>query len=339
MRKLKMLILTDHSNHTIQNSLYPLAKAMMAHPFCEHVDVATRGNSSNDSFFKAQQTYPLFVSRVDDDFSFHEDGKSFRSPVRTSLLKNYDVVWFRMPPPLSDDFLHFLILKYPNQLFINAPIGIKRTGSKDFLINFPDLCPPMKICRSAADITAFASDFPIVLKPFREYGGKGIVRIDGDKVMKGSKETTLSEFLSSLEGNPIAYIGVKFLEKVSEGDKRIVVVDGQIMGASLRLPVKDFWICNIAMGGSHNHAEVDEEEIRIVKRLHPTLARLGVVMYGIDTLMGDDGKRVLSEINTTSIGGLPQIAKQRDEPLVEKAADLIWNYIVTKKTKHVSTNG
>jgi len=181
------------------------------------------------------------------------------------------------------------------------------------------------------------NEFPIVLKPFREYGGNGIVRIDGDKVMEGSQETILEDFLIKYRKNPIPYLGVKFLKNVSKGDKRIVVVDGQIMGASLRLPAKDSWICNVAMGGSSNHTEVDEAEIQIVKRLHPTLSRLGVVMYGVDTLMGDNGKRVLSEINTTSIGGLPQIAKLRGEPLVEKAAGLIWNYIVTKKKKHVIT--
>ncbi len=337
MRKLKMLILTDHSNHSSENSLYPLAKAMMAHPFCEQIDVATKGNPSNASFFAGQQSYPLFVSKIEADFDFHPEGQSFRNKIRTALVKNYDVVWFRMPPPLTDDFLQFLILRYPNQLFINAPIGIKRTGSKDFLINFPDLCPPMKICRSTTDITRFANEFPIVLKPFREYGGNGIVRIDGDKVMEGSQETILEDFLIKYRKNPIPYLGVKFLKNVSKGDKRIVVVDGQIMGASLRLPAKDSWICNVAMGGSSNHTEVDEAEIQIVKRLHPTLSRLGVVMYGVDTLMGDNGKRVLSEINTTSIGGLPQIAKLRGEPLVEKAAGLIWNYIVTKKKKHVIT--
>jgi len=86
------------------------------------------------------------------------------------------------------------------------------------------------------------------------------------------------------------------------------------------------------LGGTSNAAEIEPEEEEIVKLVDPVLSKLGIVMYGVDTLVGDDGKRVLSEINTTSIGGLPQIAAMRNEPLLEKAIELILKYC-NKKIK------
>ena len=124
---------------------------------------------------------------------------------------------------------------------------------------------------------------------------------------------------------------MKYLKNVKQGDKRIVVVNGQILGASLRLPADNSWLCNVAMGGSSNITQVEKEEEEIIRIINPTLSDKGIVMYGVDTLVGDDGKRVLSEINTTSIGGLPQIAAMNNLPLLERAIDLIWEFYNDKK--------
>lgn len=344
MQKFKVLVLTDHTNHSAENSLYALLQSMRKHPRCAQIDVATRANISNDGFFKNFVSKDLVVSEVDESFEFSADGKAFQNNLRSVNVKDYDAVWLRMPPPLSKSFLIFLKHKFPNLVFINDPDGIYQTGSKAFLENFPTCCAPMKICKSVEDIIDFKNKFPIVLKPFRDYGGKGIVRIDGNQVWDGKTELTFDKFVKRLstaqkeENFKIEYLGVKFLKNVSQGDKRIVVVDGKIMGASLRLPPKDSWICNVAMGGTSNPSEVDEAEIEIIKTINPLLSELGIVMYGVDTLVGDDGKRILSEINTTSIGGLPQIAKLSGQPLVEEAIDLIWKYIVIKIKNKVATN-
>ncbi len=330
MRPLKMLVLTDHTQHSKENSLYPLVHAMRQHPCCAQLDVATRGQEINDFFFKKHLVKPLFVNRVDADFAFHPKGLFFKRNLSRRSIFDYDVVWLRMPPPLSNEFLGFLIQEFSSTLFINDPAGIYETGSKEFLTRFPELCPPMQICRSVEDIIAFKNRFPIVLKPFREYGGKGIVRIDGDKVWEGKTEMELEGFLQKSDRKNLEYLGVKFLKNVTRGDKRIIVVAGKIMGASLRLPAEDSWLCNVAMGGSSGFAEADENEVKIIDRIHPVLSKMGIVMYGVDTLVDDDGRRVLSEINTTSIGGLPQIAKLTGKPLLKEAADLIWNYIVEK---------
>ncbi len=327
MQKFKMLVLTDHTRHSAENSLYAFMQVMRRHERCDFIDVATRGYAMNDLFFQDLIDENLFVHRVDESFAMHPHGASFKRAVRGVSLRNYDVVWLRMPPPLSDDFLNFLIQTYPNQFMINNPLGIKETGSKRFLLNFPELCPPMRLCTTVEDILQFKEQFPIVLKPLQDYGGKGIVKIEGEFAWDSKEKMDLIHFMERIRNRPFEYLAVRYLKNVSKGDKRIVVVDGKIMGASLRLPGKDSWLCNVAMGGTSNYTEVDADEAKIVERISPVLADLGIVMFGVDTLVGDDDRRVLSEINTTSIGGLPQIARLTGQPLVERAADLLWKHI------------
>ncbi len=334
MEKFKLLILTDHTNHSEENSLYSLALAMRKHSSCESVDIASRGNEENDVFFGKQNSKEIFITSVDENFGFRDGANFQKVKLVKVLLEKYSVIWLRMPPPLSQDFLSFLADNFSDKIIINDPHGIHVTGSKEFLINFPELSAPLQICRSIEDVISFKKQFPIVLKPFRDYGGKGIVRIDKDKVWEGKQETSFAEFVKKNEGKSLEYLGVKFLKNVSQGDKRIIVVNGKIIGASLRMPKKGSWICNVAQGGSSQLSEVDEAERKIVKTINPHLSKMGIVMYGVDTLMGDNGVRVLSEINTTSIGGVPQIAQQTGKPLVEKTVDLICKYIVVnKKTK------
>jgi glutathione synthase len=141
---------------------------------------------------------------------------------------------------------------------------------------------------------------------------------------------TLQDFAVQYERQPITYLAVRYLKNVRQGDKRIIVIDGQVMGASLRLPAEQSWICNVAMGGSSHYTEVAPEEIEIIQSIDPMLSSNGVVMYGVDTLVGDDGKRVLSEINTTSIGGLPQIAQLTGEPIVRRGIDLIVKNVLNR---------
>ena len=333
MQKYKVLVLTDHTNHSSENSLYSLVRAMRLHPNTLQIDVASRGIKVNDVFFKALMPENIWVATAEKDFAFSADGFFLKKNLQQTELRDYDLIWLRMPPPLSEDFLGFLINEFPKQFIINNPSGIYETGSKAFLTNFKDLCPPIKICKSVKDIIDFKNQFPIVLKPFREYGGRGIVRIDNNRVWEGKNEMSFETFISTIKNRNIEYLGVQFLKNVGLGDKRIVVVNGKVMGASLRLPAKDSWLCNVAMGGTSNFSEADEDELRIVERVNPILSKMGIVMYGLDTLVDDNGKRTLSEINTTSIGGLPQIAQMTQQPLVEEAVDLIWQYFLTNRVK------
>ncbi len=328
MKKYKVLILTDHTNHGKENSVYPISNTLLKHPLTNRVDIATRGILENDNFFKYLKPEKIWATEVNEKFGFSENGLLFKQNMKKVNLSDYDLIWLRLPPPVDKSFLSFLDIEYSDHFIINAPSGIYETGSKAFLMKFRELCAPMRICNSIEDIIQLKKRFPIVLKPFHEYGGKGIIRIDGEKVWYGKEQMTFSELIANLEKRKIEYLGVKYLKNVVQGDKRIVVIDGKIMGASLRLPSNDSWICNIAMGGTSHITDINEEENKIIKVVNPVLSKMGIVMYGIDTLVDDNGKRVLSEINTTSIGGLPQIALLKKLPLIEEAIDLIWSYFI-----------
>lgn len=330
MKKLKILVLTDHSKHSKENSLYAMIPAMLKHPEVEQIDIATRGEELNRFFFQSLIPKSLFVTKANENFAFSPNGSIFKKGLRREFLKEYDMVWLRLPPPLAPDFLFFLKTIFAKKLIINDPFGIYETGSKEFLMNFEEFCPPMKICKSVEDIVDFKTRFPIVLKPFREYGGRGLVRIDGHRVWEGSQETDFLSFIEKMDGEPVEYLGVKFLKNVSKGDKRIVVANGEIIGCSLRLPAENSWLCNIAQGGRSVMAEVDDREREIVKAVNPLVMNLGIVMYGVDTLVGDDGQRILSELNTTSIGGVPQMARQTGLPLTEKTVNQIIQFSIEK---------
>ena len=323
-----MLVLTDHSTHSAENSIYALLLALRHHSSCARIDVASRGSENNRFFFEKHIDHGVFVSPVDASFGYYEDGRRYNHFVRRASLQEYDVILLRLPPPVSDAFLTFLTSIYPEKRIINRPSGIQETSSKAFLLNFPDLCPDMQLCRTEEDILSFAARFPVVLKPLRNYGGRGILRIDGQRVWEGNVERSLEDLLQDLRHQQnFEFLGMRFLHKVDQGDKRVVVCNGEVLGASLRLPAPGSWVCNAAQGGTPHKTSLTEEEWQIARRLSPDLTRRGIVMFGFDTLTDDDGRRVLSEINTVSIGGLTQMARMDGKPVLHRAAALIWDYV------------
>lgn len=333
MKKYNCLVLTDHKGHSDQNSIYALVAALAKHQQCAQVQVASRANPQNNSFFELHQTTAVHALQVGDSFGFDPSGQQFLADTHLVDLTKVDFIFMRLPRPITDQFLEYVVKIAPQAVFVNHPQGIIETSTKAFLVQFPDLCPPMQLCHHAEEVKAFAARFPMVLKPLREYGGKGIVRIENGQVTLGADGTQdldayLEDIKEELEGP--GYLAMKFLKNVSQGDKRVLVVNGVTLGASLRLPAPDSWLCNVAQGGQSVMATVSPEEEAMVARLLPALLDAGVVMFGMDTLTNDAGKRVLSEINTLSIGGFPQAAKQTGRPVVELAIDGIIHYVNTK---------
>lgn len=325
--KYKLLVLTDHSSQTQENSIFALLQAMRQDPFCEQIDIATRGWEQNRDFFTGEDATRLYANPVTDEFAYHPDGIHFKTGLRAVELEDYDVLFLRLPPPINNDFLKFLTAHFPDRKIINRPSGLMNTASKAYLLRFPQLCPEMKLCESAADIRAFSEKFPIVLKPLRNYGGKGIVKIQRGQVDLDGRSTTLDAFLEAYGQDPTPYLGMRFLKNVQRGDKRIVVVNGEVLGGVLRLPPPGAWLCNAAQGGRATRTVITPEEQHIAEVIGPELQKEGIAMYGFDTLEDDNGKRVLSEINTLSIGGLPQMGKLNDQPVVSRAAKLLWTHI------------
>ena len=315
MRPLRFLVLTDHGAHSDQNSLYALVRKLVADPRCASVEVASRSNPLNQAFFSGDgaQVHGLPANA---NFTFD----SARDPLATTHVAldppaAFDVVWLRLPHPVSETFFASLEAHSPSAppLLVNNPQGIRETSTKAYLTAFPEWTPPTRLVATAEEARDFAARHPIVLKPLRAYGGQGILRLDTPDDAVG---VDFSE----------PYLAMKFLRNVSAGDKRILVVNGQILAASLRIPPPGEWLCNVARGGTSVGAEVDDDERALIAAISPELLARGICFAGIDTLLNDEGRRVLSEINTLSIGGFPQAEAQTGRPVVQEAIDQLFAY-------------
>lgn len=337
MKKYNFLVLTEHTKHSNQNSLYALVAELVKHEQVNRVYVASRGNHQNKPFFEGLATSTVEAMIADASFAFDESGQQFLEGTSTIDIQTVDVVFMRLPRPATDEFLEHLVRIAPKQIFVNNPKGIIKTSTKEFLLNFPSVCPPMTLCQSVEEVLTFAAQYPIVLKPLREYGGKGVVKVTNQQVLSGDESPKpIKEYLIEIkeELESSGYLAMKFLKNVSEGDKRILVVNGEILASSLRLPAPDSWLCNVAQGGTSVPSTVSPEETEIIKKIAPVLLKEGIVMFGADTLVNDDGKRILSEVNTLSIGGFPQAEKQTGIPVVKMAIDGIIAYVNTQFVQH-----
>lgn len=327
MSKYKVLVLTDHQKHSEENSLYGLVRALLNHSACLSVHVASRGQRENVSFFNNEENAEIYATRAQKDFRFDTAGSVFREGEFVSHM-DFQIVLMRMPRPVSDEFLLWVEEVFRHAVIINRPSGIITTSDKSFLTQFQEYCPPLKLCHSIQDIQSFATHQDIVLKPLKAYGGQGILKISGDHLDNGTDIYQTNSYLELQEEviKSEGFLAMKYLNKVSEGDKRIIVIGGDILAASLRLPKSGSWLCNVAQGGRSESTIITEEEKEIINGISGPLLERGILIFGADTLVGDDGKRVLSEINTLSVGGLVQAEQQTGEPLLTIAVHKIMLY-------------
>lgn len=324
----RVLVLTDHRGHSAENSIYAMLRQMRTHSRCAEIDIASRAWVGNDPFFEAQNGGQLHVAAVTQDFAYTEEGDYLSQRLRAVDPRDYDLIFLRLPRPISDEFLLWLAGLLEGKAIVNHPRGIVETSTKQFLLNFPEVCPQMQLCHSTTDVLDFAAKFPIVMKPLREYGGRGLLKIDGNTLDDGTTLHDTATYLREIEDilQTDGMLAMKFLKNVNQGDKRILVAGGQIMAASLRLPPPDSWLCNVAQGGTSVPASPTPEEEAIVAKINPRLQQAGILIYGADTLVDDNGQRVLSEINTLSIGGFPQAEQQTGRPVIQPTIDKIFEY-------------
>lgn len=324
----QVLVLTDHSGHSDQNSIYSLLQEMVSHEQCASIDVASRGLSINDAFFQDNDADALHVSRIDKHFAYTDDGAAYTTDLRSADVATYDFVFLRLPRPISDEYILWLEDTFSQAVIVNRPSGIIKTSTKAFLLNFPSVCAEMKLCYSVSEVMEMVNRYPIVLKPLKEYGGRGLLKIDRTHIDDGVELHDTATYLSRISDQIATdgYLAMKYLKNVSEGDKRILVVNGEIMASSLRLPKEGSWLCNVAQGGKSVSTEVTDREKEIIATISPVLIKNGIVIFGADTLVDDDGTRILSEINTLSIGGFPQAQQQSGLPIIKETINKLFEY-------------
>lgn len=301
---------------------------MLHHKYCASIHVASRGLTENRPFFEDMLADALMGAQINDSFEYTSEGLHYKKSLQKLSVEDFDLVFMRLPRPVSDEFLEWLSTTFSHATMINNPKGIIETSSKEYLAQFPEVCPDMSLCYSIEAVKQEIKKHPIVLKPLKEYGGKGLLKIDGDKLDDGTAMHNTGQYLEGIKATieKEGFLAMKFLKNVSQGDKRILVVGGKILAASLRLPAEGKWLCNIAQGGTSVPSEVTEDEIQMIERISPNLVKKGILIYGADTLVDDDGKRVLSEINTLSIGGFPQAEAQTGKPVIKTLLDKIFDY-------------
>jgi len=241
------------------------------------------------------------------------------APVRTDLAE-MDVVLLRQDPPFDMNYItttHLLERIHPETLVVNDPAWVRNSPEKIFVTEFPDLMPETMITKDMEEIRAFRREYgDIILKPIYGNGGAGVFHLrDGDRNL-----TSLMEMFSQLTREPI--IVQRYLDDVRGGDKRIILIEGEPVGAINRVPDEGDARSNMHVGGKAVETVMTEREREICDRIGPALRERGFTLVGIDVIGG-----LMTEINVTSPTGVREVKKFGGADI----AALFWDAVEAKR--------
>lgn len=236
-------------------------------------------------------------------------------------LADFDVIWLRQDPPFDMHYItttHLLDMVHPDTLVVNDPFWVRNYPEKLLVLNFPDLTPPTTIARDLDTIKEFkAKHKDVILKPLYGNGGAGVFRLGPDD----RNLSSLHELFTGFSREPL--IVQKFLPDVSNGDKRVILVDGEAVGAINRVPAVGETRSNMHVGGRPEKVGLTERDLEICAAIGPLLREKGQVFVGIDVI-GD----YLTEINVTSPTGIQELERFDGVNIAEK----IWQAIERKRS-------
>ena len=236
-------------------------------------------------------------------------------------LADVDVVWLRQDPPFDMGYItttHLLDMITPGTLVVNDPFWVRNYPEKLLVLQFPDLTPPTMIARDLETLKSFRAEHgDVILKPLYGNGGAGVFRLrpeDGNLA-------SLHELFSGINREPL--IMQKFLPDVSAGDKRVILVDGEPVGAINRVPAKGETRSNMHVGGRPEQIDLSDRDREICARIGPLLREKGQIFVGIDVI-----GQWLTEINVTSPTGLQELERFDNVNVTAK----IWEAIEARRT-------
>ncbi len=222
--------------------------------------------------------------------------------MREVNLADFDVVWLRQDPPFDMNYItstHLLDRLASTTLVVNDPFWVRNYPEKLLVLDFPDLTPPTTIARDLDTIKAFKEKHrDVILKPLYGNGGAGVFRLDAND----RNLTSLHELFTGFSREPL--IVQKFLPDVSNGDKRVILVDGEPVGAINRVPAAGETRSNMHVGGRPEKVGLTARDKEICAAIGPLLKEKGQVFVGIDVI-GD----YLTEINVTSPTGIQELER------------------------------
>jgi len=231
-------------------------------------------------------------------------------------LSTLDVVLLRQDPPFDMAYVtttHMLERIHPKTLVVNDPTSVRNAPEKILVTHFPELMPPTLITRDRAEIEAFRDEHgEIVMKPLYGHGGATVFKTSKTDPNFGS----LFDLFSNLFREPWVVQG--FIKEVTEGDKRIILIDGKAAGAVNRVPAVGDLRANMVRGGAARPTDLSKQELAICEAIGPTLRERGLLLVGIDVIHGK-----LTEINVTAPTGVRAIKKLGGPDLAAQLFDVI----------------
>lgn len=241
------------------------------------------------------------------------------SDPRTVNLADLDVVHLRQDPPFDMSYItttHLLERIHPKTLVVNDPASVRNAPEKVFVLDFQDLMPATMVTRSLDDVKAFRAEHKdIIIKPLYGNGGAAVFRLSPDDTNLAS----LVELFHTMSREP--FMVQEYRKEVRAGDKRVILVDGELAGAINRVPAEGETRSNMHIGGTPTAVEITDRDREICERLGPELKKRGLIFVGIDVI-GD----YLTEINVTSPTGIREVKKFGGNDI----AAMIWDSIAEK---------
>jgi glutathione synthase len=234
-------------------------------------------------------------------------------------LADMDAVLLRQDPPFDMAYItttHLLERIHPRTLVVNDPAEVRNAPEKLFVLDYQDLMPPTIVTRALDDVLAFRAEMKdIIIKPLYGNGGASVFRLAPGDTNVGS----LVELFQSVSREP--FMVQQYLPDVRGGDKRIILVDGEVAGAINRVPADGETRSNLHAGGTAQPVDLTKRDLHICARLAPELKRRGLLFTGIDVI-----GPYLTEINVTSPTGIRQVKAFGGADI----ASLIWDAIERK---------
>lgn len=231
-------------------------------------------------------------------------------------LSGVDVVLMRQDPPFDLAYItatHMLERIHPKTLVVNDPAHVRNAPEKLFVTHFPHLMPTTLISRDKEEIEEFRREHgDVVMKPLYGHGGASVFKIGREDPNFGS----LYDLFAATFREP--WVIQKFLPKVTEGDKRIILIDGEAAGAVNRVPAANDIRSNMVRGGAAKPTDLSPREREICETIGPDLKRMGLILVGIDVIDGN-----LTEINVTAPTGLRAIKRLGGPDLTGTVWDVI----------------
>ena len=227
-------------------------------------------------------------------------------------LSDFQCIWMRKDPPVDEAYIyatHLLeVAERDGVLVLNRPASLRAWNEKLGALRFSNLMAPTLVASRVTELTKFAKENgEVVIKPLGGKGGQGVIRVAND----GLGIDALLELVTDQETLPVMM--QKFLPEVIKGDKRILLVNGDPVGAINRLPKNGDFRSNLALGGTPKVTELNDRDIEICNKLRPSLEKEGLFFVGIDVI-----GRMLSEINVTSPTGIREIECLTSIPVADQ---------------------